>query len=599
MGGDRSDAHAAARRTRRDRHRRRIRHRRRDRRRACTPTARRSPCSTATPRARTPPSPRSRPTCPTARSVDAAVAAVAEQFGRIDIVVNNAGIGAQGDISRERRRRVGARALDQRHRHRPRHRGGAALAAEVAGARRSCNTASIASTDRPAAARAVQRVEGRGLGPHPRHGRRSPARGHPRQRRQPRHRRHPVGRTPARLRRRPGRRARRPRGPPAARPPGLARRGRRARSPTSSAPPPGRRPARSSRSTAAWRSCACARRQLTRRVRRVSGTLASAASPATRARATGARPAASPGCRGADAPRAHPPASAAGRSGRTRSALRHRIASTSCPRRSAQAITASAHRLRAVGWYIGDPSAGACGSPSSAGPIDRHRPVAPPHQPLRRRTHRRPRRGRASSCSGDPVAAGLARQTRQLARRRADAAARSSRSRTHSIVGAHRSIRGADRRLAEVVEHDPQLGHGAGEAGDLGQLRGAHARVEASTRGRRPRAHRSRTPSDTASPSGSPCRLCRTPTTSGVRGEPFEVRGRVGAAVEPRAGDDADARRRASASPATQRTSSRSVARPSRPARRRPPRSDVAGDPRAFDLGCTEAVGRAGPRARS
>ncbi len=32
-------------------------------------------------------------------SVDAAVAAVAEEFGRIDIVVNNAGIGAQGDIA--------------------------------------------------------------------------------------------------------------------------------------------------------------------------------------------------------------------------------------------------------------------------------------------------------------------------------------------------------------------------------------------------------------------------------------------------------------------------------------------------------------------
>jgi len=31
--------------------------------------------------------------------VDAAVAAVAERFGRIDIVVNNAGIGAQGDIT--------------------------------------------------------------------------------------------------------------------------------------------------------------------------------------------------------------------------------------------------------------------------------------------------------------------------------------------------------------------------------------------------------------------------------------------------------------------------------------------------------------------
>jgi NAD(P)-dependent dehydrogenase (short-subunit alcohol dehydrogenase family) len=32
-------------------------------------------------------------------SVDAAIAGVAERFGRIDIVVNNAGIGAQGDVS--------------------------------------------------------------------------------------------------------------------------------------------------------------------------------------------------------------------------------------------------------------------------------------------------------------------------------------------------------------------------------------------------------------------------------------------------------------------------------------------------------------------
>ena len=32
-------------------------------------------------------------------SVDAAVAAVAERFGRIDIVINNAGIGAQGDVT--------------------------------------------------------------------------------------------------------------------------------------------------------------------------------------------------------------------------------------------------------------------------------------------------------------------------------------------------------------------------------------------------------------------------------------------------------------------------------------------------------------------
>ena len=32
-------------------------------------------------------------------SVDAAVAAVGERFGRIDIVINNAGVGAQGDVT--------------------------------------------------------------------------------------------------------------------------------------------------------------------------------------------------------------------------------------------------------------------------------------------------------------------------------------------------------------------------------------------------------------------------------------------------------------------------------------------------------------------
>src|SRR5688500_280192 len=32
-------------------------------------------------------------------SVDAAIAAVADRFGRIDIVINNAGIGAQGTVA--------------------------------------------------------------------------------------------------------------------------------------------------------------------------------------------------------------------------------------------------------------------------------------------------------------------------------------------------------------------------------------------------------------------------------------------------------------------------------------------------------------------
>ena len=81
--------------------------------------------------------------------------------------------------------------------------------------RRVVNTCSIAATAGPAAARPVQRQQGRGALADPRHGRRPRPRGHPRQLRQPRHRRHPVGRPPARRGRRPGGRTRRPGGPPA------------------------------------------------------------------------------------------------------------------------------------------------------------------------------------------------------------------------------------------------------------------------------------------------------------------------------------------------------------------------------------------------
>ncbi len=111
-------------------------------------------------------------------SVDAAVAAVAERFGRIDIVVNNAGIGAQGDVAANDDDEWGARALDQRDRHRPRDGGGIALAAEVAcggGLQHGIHRLH----HRTPAAGAVQRVEGGRLGADPRDGGRPPARGYP------------------------------------------------------------------------------------------------------------------------------------------------------------------------------------------------------------------------------------------------------------------------------------------------------------------------------------------------------------------------------------------------------------------------------------
>ena len=87
-----------------------------------------------------------------------------------------------------------------------------------------CRTCARAAADRPgahhqhlldrrhrraAAARAVQRQQGRGALADPGDGRRPRPRGHPRQLRQPRHRRHPVGRPAAR----PGRTTRRPSAP--------------------------------------------------------------------------------------------------------------------------------------------------------------------------------------------------------------------------------------------------------------------------------------------------------------------------------------------------------------------------------------------------
>ncbi len=158
-------------------------------------------------------------------SVDAAVAAVAERFGRIDIVVNNAGVGAQGDIA--------ANDDDEWAR---------VLSINVTGIARVTSAAlpwlrksppppyaTRPRSPRPPGSRSgrcTPRRRGR-VGADSRDGRRSSARGHPRQCGQSRHGGHAVGRTTARLRGRPRRRAGRVGGTTAPRTTREPRRGRR------------------------------------------------------------------------------------------------------------------------------------------------------------------------------------------------------------------------------------------------------------------------------------------------------------------------------------------------------------------------------------
>ena len=76
--------------------------------------------------------------------VDHAVGAVAEQLGGIDVVVNNAGIGAVGDVTANDDDGVAPRARRQRGRHRPRHPARPAAPAPVRAAA-IVNTCSVAA----------------------------------------------------------------------------------------------------------------------------------------------------------------------------------------------------------------------------------------------------------------------------------------------------------------------------------------------------------------------------------------------------------------------------------------------------------------------
>ena len=131
-------------------------------------------------------------------SVRAGVEKVAADFGGIDVVVNNAGIGAQGTVE--------TNDDDEWHR---------VFDVNVVGAVRVSRAALPHLRDverrgdrqhlldrrdgRPARARAVRRDQRRDPVAHAAHGGGSPARRDPRQLREPRNRRHALGRAPARL----------------------------------------------------------------------------------------------------------------------------------------------------------------------------------------------------------------------------------------------------------------------------------------------------------------------------------------------------------------------------------------------------------------
>ena len=161
-----------------------------------------------------------------AAAVDAAVEEAAERLGGLDIVINNAGVGAQGtveDNSDEEWRRVfdinvrrdGARLA-----------GGAAVPARERTRRDRQHLLGRGDGGAPPA-RALQRDQGRGHVAHAGDGRRSRPRGHPRELRGAGHGRHAVDRAAARRGRGPRGRARGAGGAPADGAPRVRRGGRR------------------------------------------------------------------------------------------------------------------------------------------------------------------------------------------------------------------------------------------------------------------------------------------------------------------------------------------------------------------------------------
>ena len=137
-----------------------------------------------------------------AAGVTAAVDDAVARLGGLDVLVNNAGIGAAGHRRGQPGRGVAPGLRRQRGRDGPRHPRRPPPPARVLAGRDRQHL--LGGGDRRAAEpRALQRHQGRRALPDARDGRRPRRRGHPRELRQPGHGRHALGRPPARRRRRP------------------------------------------------------------------------------------------------------------------------------------------------------------------------------------------------------------------------------------------------------------------------------------------------------------------------------------------------------------------------------------------------------------
>ncbi len=164
-------------------------------------------------------------------SVREGVAAAVDRLGRPRHPGQQRGRRRRRHGRGQRRRAVAPRPGRQRPRHGP-HLPCRAAAPAAVRARRDRQHLLDRRDRRAAAARALQRQQGGGAVPDPRHGRRPRTGRGTRQLREPGHGRHPLGRPPPGRRRRPGGRTRRPQCPSAHGPPGQCRgSGRRHRLP--------------------------------------------------------------------------------------------------------------------------------------------------------------------------------------------------------------------------------------------------------------------------------------------------------------------------------------------------------------------------------